>query len=104
MPTLSEAQFKEAFRPPMRQLPPEADPPFDFWGYIETIPVSDFAGYSCHGGVSYVWEDAAREFQHVMLNTQDKNVFMVVVLDLASGNVKGHRLLDLNKLYTLNEI
>jgi hypothetical protein len=104
MPSLSETQFKEAFRPPMRQLSSEADPPFDFWGYIDTIPVSDFAGYSCHGGVTYVWEDAAGEFQHVMFNTRDKNVFMVVVLDLASGKVKGHRLLNLNELYALSEV
>ncbi|QRP63236.1 hypothetical protein I6J77_14105 [Rhodanobacter sp. FDAARGOS 1247] len=87
----------------MRQLPFEAGPPFDFWAYIDTIPTSDFAGYSCHGGVTYVWEDVAREFQHVMLNTQHKNVFMVIVLDLACNTVKGHRLLNLNELYTLSE-
>ena len=88
----------------MRRLSADSGPPFDFWHYIDAIPKDDFSCYSCEGGVTYVWEDAAGEFQHVLLDTQDKNVFMVIVLDLAGGEVKGHRLLNLNELYGLNEV
>lgn len=39
--------------------------------------------------------------QHVLVNSEDKNVFMVLVLDLASRSVLGHRLLNLNQEYGL---
>ncbi len=103
MPNLSDAQFKETFSPPMRQLPPGSSPPFDFWGYVDAIPIADYLGYLCQGDVSYVWEDFSGKFRHVLLNSQDKNVFMAVVLDLSEGKVLGHHLLNLNELYGLNE-
>ena len=103
MPNLSDAQFKETFRPPMRQLPPESSPPFDFWSYVDGISSADYSGHICQGDVSYVWEDSSGKFQHVLLNSQDKNVFMAVVLDLSEGKVFGHHLLDLNELYGFNE-
>jgi hypothetical protein len=103
MASLSEDQYKATFAPPMRRLPSEAEPPFDFGSYFDAIPAGDFAGYECQGDVTYVWEDASARFQHVLFNSQDKNVFMTVILDLHAQAVVGHRLLDLNRLYGLNE-
>lgn len=103
MASLSEDQYKAVFCPPMRQLPPETEPPFDFGPYFDAIPAVDFADYECQGDVTYVWEDASARFQHVLFNSQDKNVFMAVILDLHDQAVVGHRLLDLNRLYGLNE-
>ena len=87
----------------MKRLEVEAEPPFDFWPYFDSIPDSDFAGNDCPGDVTYVWEDATSRFQHVLFNSQDANVFMVVVLDIHSQTVAGHRLLNLNELYSLGE-
>jgi len=41
-------------------------------------------------------------FDHVLVNSEDRNVFMVVVLDREAGKVHGHRLLDLNREYGLS--
>jgi hypothetical protein len=103
MANLSEDQFKATFGSPMKRLPVEAEPPFDFWPYFDSIPDSDFAGNECLGDVTYVWEDPTGSFQHVLFNSQDANVFMVVVLDIHSHAVAGHRLLNLNELYGLGE-
>ena len=103
MPHLSEDQYQATFSPPMRQLPPDAEPPFDFFSYFDAIPADDFARYECRGDVTYVWQDASATFQHVLFNSQDRNVFMAVILDLRAKAVVGHRLLDLNQLYGLNE-
>ena len=103
MPSLTEIQFKATFNEPMRQLSPEAKPPFDFISYFDAIPRADFGSYKCSGDVTYVWEDALARFQHVLFNSQDRNVFMAVVLDLGTRVVAGHRLLNLNQLYGLNE-
>jgi hypothetical protein len=103
MARLSEDEYKATFDAPMRQLPPGAEPPLDFWNYFEGIPADDFAGYECPGDVDYVWEDSTSRFQHVLFNSQDKNVFMVVVLDVIALKVTGHHLLNLNGLYGLGE-
>jgi hypothetical protein len=103
MAMLSEAEFKATFALPMKRLPLEAEPPFDFWPYFDSIPGNDFAGHECHGDVTYVWEDAVGRFQHVLFNSEDANVFMALVLDVHSQAVMGHRLLDFNELYALDE-
>ena len=102
MAVLSEEQYLATANSPMRQLPPAAEPPFDFGDYFDAIPDEDFAGHACHGDVTYVYEDAQSRFQHVLFNSQDRNVFMVVILDAVNRNVAGHRLLDLNELYGLD--
>lgn len=104
MTSLSEHQYKATLSPPMRRLPLEIEPPFDFFPYFDAIPVADFNDYECRGDITYVWEDASAKFQHVLFNSQDKNVFMVVVLDLHARVIIGHRLLDLNNLYGLDEV
>jgi hypothetical protein len=40
-------------------------------------------------------------YEHVLVNTEDQNVFMVLVLDLDAGVVYGHRILDLRREYGL---
>ena len=102
MPLLSEQQFKATFAEPMERLCNEVQPPFDFWPYFETIPAKDFRGLDCSdGAVDCVYRDTTGRYQHVLVNSDDENVFMVVVLDTSQGAVLGHRLLDLNKEYGL---
>jgi hypothetical protein len=103
MAVLSEEQYLAFADSPMRQLPCDAEPPFDFGDYFDAIPGEDFGGHVCHGDVTYVYEDAQECFQHVLFNSEDRNVFMVVILDLAKHKVAGHRLLDINELYGLDE-
>jgi hypothetical protein len=99
---LSEAEFKETFTPPMQQAGEDSQPPFDFWEYFDGIPHEDFAGHNCsQGQVNWAWTDGSGRHQHVLVNSEDKNVFMVLVLDLTSSRVHGHRLLNLNREYGL---
>jgi len=102
MKRLTEAEFLATCSDPMRLLPLDASPPFEFWDYFDSIPSSDFEGHDCSAhAVTYVWEDSTARFQFVHVNSEDQNVFMVLVLDIAGGTVLGHRLLDLNREYGL---
>ena len=103
MARLSESQYNATLGALMRRLPSEAAPPFDFGPYVDEIPASDFAGYECQGDVTYVWEDDSATSQHVLLDSQDENVFMAVILDVRAKVVAGHRLLDLNDVYGLGK-
>ena len=87
----------------MQRVALDSQPPFDFWPYFDGIPENDFEGHDCSGGqVSNTWNDATGRYQHVWVNSEDKNTFMVLVLDLQEESVLGHRLLNLNREYRLN--
>lgn len=102
MKQLSESEFHATFGEPMRRMATDAAPPFEFWDYFESIPESDFDGHDCSSGaVTYVWEHPTGRFQHVLVNSEDKNIFMVLVLDIPNHTVLGHRLLDLKREYGL---
>lgn len=103
MKLLTEIEFHGTFTAPMVRVPMDAAPPFDFWTYFDSIPESDFEGHDCsEGSVDNAWTDATNHFQHVLISSKTTNVFMVIVLDLHSGMVHGHRLLDLNLEYSLS--
>ena len=102
MKRLSKAEYLATMGQPMKRLPSDAGPSFEFWHYFYGIPESEFRGHDFSAGsVTYVWEHPAGNIQHVLVDSEDKNVFMVLVLDISSRSVLGHRLLDLNREYGL---
>jgi hypothetical protein len=103
MPLLSQEQYLATFGEPPHRLGPDESPPFDFWPYFESIPPADFEGHDCSAGrIEYAWSMPPGRFVHALVDSEDRNVFMVVVLDSEAGLVYGHRLLDLNREYGLN--
>ena len=99
MTLLSESQFKATFSEPMSPADLSIQPSVDFWPYADSIPESDFQGHQLQGSVKNSWIDSSKRFQHVLLDTEDKNTFMVVILDLKTNEISGHHLLDLNTEY-----
>jgi hypothetical protein len=84
----------------MRQVGDEEEPPFNFWPYVQAIPSEDFKGYDCSAGhVKYVYRHPSGRLEHVLINSNNEDVFMVIVVDRSTGTVVGHRLLDLPRLY-----
>lgn len=102
MPLLSQKEFRATFGEPGHQVGADEPPPFDFWTYFESIPVSDFEGHDCSAGrVDYAWRMPPGPYLHVLVSSEDRNIFMVLVLDCQANAVHGHRLLDLNSEYGL---
>lgn len=87
----------------MRLLPLDAEPPVDFWHYLGEISATDLAGHEFSGNVTYVYEHPSGEFQHVLVNSEGKNVFLAIVLNVPARQVVGHHILNLNALYGLDE-
>src|SRR5689334_21210313 len=103
MALLTQEQFAGTFGERSERVGSDEPPPFDFWPYFEAIPAQDFEGHDCSAGrVEYVYHMAPTRFEHVLVNSEDRNVFMVVVLDREACEVHGHRLLDLNREYGLD--
>jgi hypothetical protein len=102
MAVLTAAQFQQTFGATRHRVDAE-EPPFDFWPYFDGIPATDFEGHDCSDGVvevTYRMEPSA--YEHVLIRSENRNIFMVIVLDRAAGTVLGHRLLDLNREYGLH--
>ncbi|GGF61668.1 hypothetical protein GCM10007301_21700 [Azorhizobium oxalatiphilum] len=49
--------------------------------------------------VHHVYRDAHGRYDQVLIGTERRNVFLVIVVDLQAQTVFGHVLLDLNKEY-----
>ena len=103
MKQLTESEFLATFAAPMQHVSIDTAPPFDFWSYFEAIPEADFKGHDCSDGfVDHAWTDATGKFQHVLVRSEEKNAFMVLVLDLSNQSVYGHRFLNLNEEYGID--
>jgi len=99
---LNEEEFAATAPEPMIRAEADDEPPFDFWSYFGAIPSEDFEGRDCStGSVTYVYRDTAGSFEHVLVNSDRANVFMVLVLDRRATRVVGHRLINLNREYGL---
>lgn len=99
---LASDEFKETLVSPMRDVLASATNVIDIWPYVGAVAHSDLFGNEIvDGEVQHVYRNAAGTFDHVLVVTKAKNVFLVVVVDLQKDVVFGHHLLDLNREYGL---
>ena len=104
MRCISNEEWPQYFGSPMQRLSQSDEPPFDFWSYVEEIPQGDFKGYDCSEGcVDCAYRHPAGQWEHVLVNSNDPDVFMVIVLDRVANSVVGHHLLSLPVLYGLRD-
>ena len=103
MPLLTSEPFRATFGEARHRVGPDEPPPFDFWPDFDAIPTADFQGLDCSAGeVENAWKMSPGHDEHVLVGSEDHNVFMTLVLDLTAGSVHGHMLLDLNREYGLD--
>ncbi|WP_433614908.1 hypothetical protein ACQP2P_09970 [Dactylosporangium sp. CA-139114] len=99
MRLLSEDEYRATMEPEPVQLGPDDEPPFDFWPYFDEIPEADLRGHDfSEGQVTYAWHMPRGNRQHVLVNCERANVFLVIVLDLNHNVVLGHYLLDIMRV------
>jgi hypothetical protein len=100
MHCISDEEWPTYCAEPMARVSDDAEPLFDFWPYAERIPIEDFKGFDCSAGqVDYAFRHPNGRYEHVLINSDKRNVFMVLVLDREALWVVGHHLLRLNELY-----
>ena len=99
-PLLTEDEYQSTIGPDPTRVGPDDEPPFDFWPYFDSIPEADFGGHDFSAGrISYAWQMPGGVYQHVLVDCDTPDVFLVLVLDLPYAAVYGHHLLDLHRLY-----
>lgn len=99
---LTKAEYLATFLTPGEDVTQTATNVLDIWPYVSAIPADDLWG---HGVVHEAVESVHRRgdrFDHVLVETTTRNVFLVVIVDLRSDLIFGHFLLDLNEEYGLS--
>ena len=80
-----------------------AQPVIDIWSYVGQLAkdkeVLDYINKEQL--VERVYRNDQGTFDHVLLPTDNSNVFIVIIVDLRQKEIKGHFRLDLNKEYGL---
>jgi hypothetical protein len=100
---LTEGEFKATTTPKMHSVTATATDVLDIWPYVDSVPATDLESHSIYDRfVEIVYRSDDDCFDHVLVMTRTKNVYLAVVVDLARDSICGHRLLDLNREYGLS--
>ena len=104
MKRLTEIEFNSTFSNSMRQKKADGIPDVDFWSYFDNLPKEEFGEFDfSENRVEWIYTDSSGKFEHVLVNSKNKNIFFVMVLDLKDKVVYGHRVLNLENEYGINE-
>ncbi|HYD00863.1 MAG TPA: hypothetical protein VEB22_06515 [Phycisphaerales bacterium] len=99
---LSSAEFKATLAAPKRDVLATAANVIDIWPYVAAVPIAELSGHTVAVGlVEHVYRNSQNTFDHVLVVTNTKNVYLVVVVDLTADTIRGHYLQDLNREYGL---
>lgn len=97
---LSEDEFKATMTPKMHNVTENPTAVLDIWPYVQSVPATDLEGHSIYDTfVEVVFRSDDDNFEHVLVMTKSKNVYLAVIVDLAHDTIYGHRLLNLNREY-----
>jgi hypothetical protein len=100
---LSDDEVLDTFSHPMRRMEdPNEAAPVNLRDYFAEIPAVDFGGHDCSAhDIFHVYVDARGRFEHVLVSSENPNVFMAVIVDRKDRKVYGHQLLNLREKYGL---
>lgn len=96
---LTKEEFLSCFEAPMVDVGGQEANDVDIWTYVDCV--SKPSDISDVFDVAHVYQDAKGRFDQVLIATNRKNVFLVIVVDLEHRSVFGHRFLDLSYEYGL---
>ena len=101
---LSEIEFKKTFGNNMIDITQmEIDEPIDIWGYVKKLTENKIVNRIIYERelVEKVYRNDSKTFDHILLTSEKKNVYPIIVVDLKRKIVIGHKILDLNREYGL---
>lgn len=86
----------------MRDVTREATSVLDIWPYVAAVPHAELWGHSIvPETVDRVYRRGDGLFDHVLVVTRTKSVFLVVIVEVPADRIFGHHLLDLNEEFGL---
>jgi hypothetical protein len=98
---LTEEEYKSTMIGKMTDVTETIEPILDICPYVEKLKNDKIIlNYVFTNElVESVYENEPGSFHHVLLPTDDENVFVVLVIDVNRLRIEGHFKLDLNQQY-----
>ena len=100
---LNEEQYLSTMGNKMNNVTESAEPLVNIWNYAKQLLKNNLIsedGFS-KKYVEAVYENTERTYQHILLFTNQKNFYAVIVVDIVHKTILGHYILDLNEKYGL---
>lgn len=100
---LDEARYLDTMGSQMKNVTENAAPLVNIWGYARQLMEKQLlSGYAFSKRlVEAVYENSESTYQHILLFAEEKNRYIVIVVDMVRKAILGHYILDLNKAYGL---
>ena len=100
---LTKDQFKNTFGMQMFDVTQTAEPEVDIWSYVGQLSRDNIVLHYVFEKqlVETVYRNSANTFDHILLPTDNENIFIVIVVDLKAKQIMGHIKLDLQQEYGL---
>ena len=101
---LNEAQYMCTMGTKMYDVTESAEAVVNIWNYAKQLLKDNLIsryGFS-KKYVEAVYENNEHTYQHILLFTNQKNSYAVIIIDIIHKTILGHYILDLNEKYSLN--
>lgn len=100
---LTKEDYNSTFSNKMIDVTNSTEPIVEIWPYVEELSKRNIINtyVSRNKLVELVYQNEQNTFHHILLPTEDKNIFVVILVNLLTKKIKGHFILDLNKEYGL---
>jgi hypothetical protein len=99
---LTEEEFKITFSEKMNNVTNDVDEIVDVWEYVKALETSEYFinDYIIRKRlVEYVYRNSINTYDQILIPTIEKNIYLIIIVDIKKENIFGHYLLDLNKEY-----
>ena len=102
---LTESEFQATMNAPMVDVTAAPGEVVNIWPYVRRVAgeVGLPAIVLKKELVEQVYRSGDGVYDHVLLPTEKKNTFVVIVVNRSRASVAGHRILDLNREYGLDK-
>lgn len=102
---LTEEEYLATMSEEMIDATEFAEAVVDIWPYVEILVAEGVVQQEVFDDahVEMVYRDAEDSFDHILLPTEDENIFIVIVVDLEHVELYGHYILNLKEGYGILE-
>ena len=102
---LTEECYLKTFGNKMTDVTKTAEPKIYIWDFVKKLVSEKIVDKYVFENkiIELIYRDELSRFDHILLPTDNKNKFVVIIVNLNESNIIGFYRLNLEKLYELND-
>lgn len=98
---LSRKEFEKTFSNKMIDVTKTAEPIVNIWEYAKVLSIQKLIPSIVYKKelIEFVYRNSENTFEHILLPTSEKNVFIIIVVNIIEKKIAGHYKIDIEKEY-----